>query len=151
MAKASQHAVTCLLWLVALTEQVWTHWLTYVMFAGAFLFAGTNVVFMVKGLLEFEALFMVTLFEGSMIVSNCISASVVLLELKGLEPCRVMGYAGSVGLVVSGMVHICVSEAGSAKKKAEENPIDKDGKQVATVCGAADDEGEAASGEDFRC
>ena len=40
LAKASQHALTCLLWLVALTEQVWTHWLTYVMIAGVLFFVG---------------------------------------------------------------------------------------------------------------
>jgi len=126
-------------------SEVWTHWLTYVMIAGVLFFASTNVWFMIKGLLEFEALFMVTLFEGCMIVSNCVSASVILLELNGLEDWRIMCYWGSVGLVVSGMVQICVSEAGSAKKKLEEGSIDNENEvPMATVCGAADDEGEAA-------
>jgi len=97
---------------------VWLHWLPYALLAGAAFFALSNVVFMTRGLLEFEALFMVTIYEGSMIVSNIVSACVVLLELDGLPSWRAALYIVSVLVVCAGMVGLCVSEArkGSAFK-----------------------------------
>jgi len=97
---------------------VWLHWLPYSLLAGAAFFALSNVVFMTRGLLGFEALFMVTIYEGSMIVSNIVSACVVLLELDGLPSWRAALYIVSVLVVCAGMVGLCVSEArkGSAFK-----------------------------------
>jgi hypothetical protein len=102
-------------------DDIWSHWLPYATLAGAGFFAGTNVIFMTRGLLEFEALFMVTIYEGSMIVSNCVSASVILLELEGLEPWRVAMYAFCVFVVCAGMFEVCWSEH-RTRKKAEEEP-----------------------------
>lgn len=83
--------------------EVWLHWMPYVMLLGAVFFAVTNVFYMTRGLQEFEALFMVTVYEGSMIVSNCISGAVVLLDLNELEPWRIMLYCLGVLVVVAGM------------------------------------------------
>lgn len=91
--------------------EVWSHWMIYTVLAGAIFFALTNVVFMTRGMLEFEALFMVTLYEGSMIVSNCVSASVILLELEGLEAWRVVLYVACVLVVCVGLIEICCAEA----------------------------------------
>eukprot|EP00929_Paragymnodinium_shiwhaense_P061731 TRINITY_DN30856_c0_g2_i1.p1 TRINITY_DN30856_c0_g2~~TRINITY_DN30856_c0_g2_i1.p1 ORF type:complete len:383 (-),score=88.81 TRINITY_DN30856_c0_g2_i1:97-1245(-) len=99
-------------------REIWTHWLPYGTLLGAAFFAGSNVIFMTRGLLEFEALFMVTIYEGSMIVSNCISASVVLLELEGLEWWRVCMYTICVMTVIVGMVQICWSEVEKRKMPA---------------------------------
>jgi uncharacterized membrane protein len=44
----------------------------------------SNVPIMAKGLQEYEALFMVTLFEGSHICVACFSGSIVLDEMQGL-------------------------------------------------------------------
>lgn len=91
--------------------EVWTHWLPYVVIAGAVFFALSNLIFLTRGLLEFEALFMVTIYEGTMIVSNCVSANVILLEAKGLETWRLVGYCICIVVVVIGMVTICIGEA----------------------------------------
>jgi len=96
--------------------EVWTHWLTYATLLGAAFFALSNLVFMTRGLLEFEALFMVTIYEGAMIVSNCVSAGVVLLELDGLESWRVASYTMCVLLICGGMAKLCINESESAKR-----------------------------------
>jgi len=92
---------------------IWLHWLPYVLLIGAAFFAVSNVGFMTKGLQEYEALFMVTIYEGSMIVSGCISGAVVLLDLKGLEVWRVLLYGLGVLTIVAGMQVIFYLEARS--------------------------------------
>jgi len=90
---------------------IWAHWLPYVLLLGAVFFAVSNVAYMTKGLQEYEALFMVTIYEGSMIVSGCLSGAVVLLDLKGLEAWRVFLYAVGVCVIVLGMLVIFKQEA----------------------------------------
>lgn len=92
------------------TGEPWTHWLPYVCLAGAIFFALSNVVFLTKGMQEYEALFMVALFEGSMIVSGCISGSIVLLELKDLEDYQIAMYIVGVFGVVCGLVWLVRGE-----------------------------------------
>jgi len=89
---------------------VWLHWLPYVTLFGGIFFALSNIVYMTKGLQEYEALFMVTVYEGSMIVSGCLSGSIVLLDMRGLESWRVMLYWFCVGLLVVGMYFIFSQE-----------------------------------------
>mmetsp|Transcript_105807 Transcript_105807/g.207525 ORF Transcript_105807/g.207525 Transcript_105807/m.207525 type:complete len:544 (-) Transcript_105807:380-2011(-) len=90
--------------------EIWTHWLPYALVFGAIFFAVSNVIYMTKGLQEYEALFMVTIYEGSMIVSGCISGSVVLLDQRGLEAWRIGLYFFSVLIVVAGMCVIFMQE-----------------------------------------
>jgi len=92
------------------TGEPWKHWLTYAMLIGAAFFAISNVKYMTTGLLEFEALFMVTVYEGSMIVANCISGSIVLKDLDGLEAWRIALYWLSVFTIVVGMVVVFSNE-----------------------------------------
>mmetsp|Transcript_53500 Transcript_53500/g.120571 ORF Transcript_53500/g.120571 Transcript_53500/m.120571 type:complete len:393 (-) Transcript_53500:137-1315(-) len=91
--------------------EIWLHWLPYVLLLGAVFFALTNVVYMTRGLLEYEALFMVTIYEGSMIVSGCVSGAVVLMDLRGLEAWRVFLYSLGVVIIVLGMYVIFSQEA----------------------------------------
>lgn len=114
--------------------EIWLHWMPYAVLVGAAFFALSNLVFMTKGILEFEALFMVTIYEGSMIVSNCTSASIVLLELEGLESWRVLLWAACVGIVCLGMFLMSFEEA-KVRKEKQENPL---GTQAATVVGGKD-------------
>lgn len=102
----------------------WRHWITYALLLGAAFFALTNLHFLTRGLLEYEALFMVTVYEGSMIVANCISAAVVLQELGTLETWRVALYVFSVFLVCSGMFVICYGE--TLRKDTEDDEQDGD-------------------------
>lgn len=92
---------------------VWLHWLPYAMLAGAAFFAVTNVIYMTKGLQEYEALFMVTVYEGSMIVSGCISGAIVLMDLRGLEAWRVVLYTLGVLVIMAGMYVIFSQEVRS--------------------------------------
>mmetsp|Transcript_56996 Transcript_56996/g.128909 ORF Transcript_56996/g.128909 Transcript_56996/m.128909 type:complete len:452 (-) Transcript_56996:121-1476(-) len=111
--------------------EIWLHWLPYVMLVGAVFFALTNVIYMTKGLQEFEALFMVTIYEGSMIVSGCVSGAVVLLDLRGVEAWRIGLYSLSVLIIVSGMYVIFSNEAmsksslmsGAASIEAPSRPL----------------------------
>lgn len=90
---------------------IWLHWLPYVMLIGAGFFALTNVSYMTKGLQEYEALFMVTIYEGSMIVSGCLSGAVVLMDLRHLEAWRISLYSLAVLIIVFGMWVIFTQEA----------------------------------------
>jgi len=85
------------------TMDPWTHWLPYAVLFGAIFFALSNLKFMTQGLKEFEALFMVTVYEGSMIVAGAISGSVVLLDLANLEAWRIFLYWLGVSTIVLGM------------------------------------------------
>lgn len=98
--------------------EIWTHWLPYVLLIGAAFFALSNVVFMTKGLMEYEALFMVTIYEGSMIVSGCVSGAVVLLDLQGLEAWRIAVYGLGVFIVIGGMSTIFQEERRSRSSLA---------------------------------
>merc|ERR1719428_2193527 len=82
---------------------IWLSWLPYVMIVGAVFFALSNVVYMTRGLQEYEALFMVTIYEGSMIVSGCVSGAVVLLDLRELQAWRIALYFVGVSVIVLGM------------------------------------------------
>lgn len=90
---------------------IWLTWLPYTMLVGAAFFALSNVVFMTKGLQEYEALFMVTIYEGSMIVSGCLSGAIVLKDLRDLETWRVCVYASGVLTIVFGMWVIFMQES----------------------------------------
>jgi len=91
--------------------EIWLHWLPYVLLVGAAFFALSNVVYMTQGLREYEALFMVTIYEGSMIVSGCVSGTVVLMDLKGLKAWRAVMYFVSIFIIVIGMYVIFSNEA----------------------------------------
>mmetsp|Transcript_43215 Transcript_43215/g.92215 ORF Transcript_43215/g.92215 Transcript_43215/m.92215 type:complete len:451 (+) Transcript_43215:165-1517(+) len=90
--------------------EIWLHWLPYVMLVGAVFFALTNVIYMTKGLQEFEALFMVTIYEGSMIVSGCVSGAIVLKDLRALEAWRIGLYSIGILTIVLGMYVIFSQE-----------------------------------------
>jgi len=92
------------------TAEPWKHWLPYVMLLGAAFFAISNVKYMTQGLQECEALFMVTVYEGAMIVSGCVSGAVVLKDLQTLAAWRIILYSLSVMTIVLGMVTVFSNE-----------------------------------------
>ena len=61
----------------------WGHWLPWVVLIGAALSAGMSVPFMTKGTQSYEALYMVTVFQGSNVVSNSLSALIIPKEMDG--------------------------------------------------------------------
>lgn len=92
------------------TGEPWKHWIPYAVLLGAAFFAISNVKYMTQGLQEFEALFMVTVYEGSMIVSGCVSGSIVLLDIRDLEPWRICAYAFSIVVIVMGLTTVFSNE-----------------------------------------
>eukprot|EP00405_Crypthecodinium_cohnii_P040084 CAMPEP_0206554880 /NCGR_PEP_ID=MMETSP0325_2-20121206/17447_1 /ASSEMBLY_ACC=CAM_ASM_000347 /TAXON_ID=2866 /ORGANISM="Crypthecodinium cohnii, Strain Seligo" /LENGTH=368 /DNA_ID=CAMNT_0054055045 /DNA_START=94 /DNA_END=1200 /DNA_ORIENTATION=+ len=83
----------------------WASWLPYTVVCCAIMVAVSNIPFMTKGLQEYEALFMVTLFEGSHIVVACISGAWVLDELSKTVVERVI-YWFCVLMIVFGLIII---------------------------------------------
>ena len=84
----------------------------YLMIAGAILFATTNVVFLTKGMRECEALFMVAVYEGTMIVVNSLTGGLVLAEFAAMEPFNLFMYFVSMGLIVAGLLALVSGEVG---------------------------------------
>lgn len=113
--------------------EVWSHWLVYLLAFGAVFFALVNVIYMTQGLKEYEALFMITIYEGSMIIAGCITGAVVLLDLDGLENWRIGMYAFSVFTVSAGMFVIFREECRTRtrnSKNAGKGSITTNGSQT---------------------
>eukprot|EP00931_Biecheleriopsis_adriatica_P056781 TRINITY_DN33673_c0_g1_i1.p1 TRINITY_DN33673_c0_g1~~TRINITY_DN33673_c0_g1_i1.p1 ORF type:complete len:398 (+),score=45.89 TRINITY_DN33673_c0_g1_i1:35-1228(+) len=94
--------------------EVWTHWISWAVLAGAIFFAVSNLPFMAKGMQKYEALFMVTIFQGSNIVSNSLSATLVLSEMDGEPWWRIMGYSCCILGMMSGLVVLARGEGASS-------------------------------------
>jgi len=76
--------------------------------------AVSNIPFMTKGLQEYEALFMVTLFEGCHITVACVSGAWVLKEMDHEAPERAAMYWACVLLIVAGLLIIQTTTSGSS-------------------------------------
>merc|ERR1711920_292138 len=88
---------------------------------GAIFFAVSNVTFMTKGLLEYEALFMVPVYEGSMVISNVLSAIGVLGEMDDAPAWRLCVYFVCIGLIISGLWILVTAEGKYGIVNADEN------------------------------
>mmetsp|Transcript_20634 Transcript_20634/g.57465 ORF Transcript_20634/g.57465 Transcript_20634/m.57465 type:complete len:426 (-) Transcript_20634:176-1453(-) len=89
--------------------EYWLDWLPYVLFAGALFFATSNLYFLTKAMKEYEALFMGAVFEGSLIVSACISGCVVFDELKGMLWWEIMLYWIAVLVIIGGIAAVSLA------------------------------------------
>ena len=94
----------------------WGHWLLWIILSGALFFAVANVPYMTRGLQKYEALYMVTIFQGSNIVSNSLSALIILREMDGAPWWKLIGYTGCIvvmmaclWILVSGEEAVCPS------------------------------------------
>ena len=83
----------------------WRDPIPWAVLAGAVLFAVANVPFMAKGMQKYEALFMVTIFQGSNICSNSLSALIVLGEMHGTPWWKLIGY---VSCILGMMMGLCM-------------------------------------------
>jgi len=99
----------------------WLHWLPYGILAGAIFFALSNLYFLVKAMREYEALFMAAVFEGSLIISACVSGVVVFSEMEKLQRWQVAIYWTSILAIVAG---IFVVSLGCKKEEAQTQPED---------------------------
>mmetsp|Transcript_98160 Transcript_98160/g.204760 ORF Transcript_98160/g.204760 Transcript_98160/m.204760 type:complete len:386 (+) Transcript_98160:54-1211(+) len=117
----------------------WQNWLPYPVLICAILVAVANIPFMTKGLQEYEALFMVTLFEGFHIVVACVSGIWVLGEMDNTAAGRVFLYWLCVWLIVVGLI---VIQTTSNKRRPVHEESDPE-----NHCGFQSEEGRAASSE----
>ena len=88
----------------------WDDWISWAVLAGAILFAAANVPYMAKGMQKYEALFMVTVFQGSNICSNSLSALIVLGEMDGAPWWKIVGYIFCILGMMVGLVCLVASE-----------------------------------------
>ncbi|CAK0857950.1 unnamed protein product, partial [Prorocentrum cordatum] len=98
----------------------WSAWRTplpYILAAVAVAVAVSNIPLMSRALQEFEALFVVTLFEGSHIMVACISGSVVNQDMADAEWWRICCYWLSVVTIVAGLGAIQTTSAGAIQRE----------------------------------
>jgi len=110
--------------IVEMTYAPWTQWITYAVLAGAVFFAGSNVAFMTKGLLEYEALFMIPVYEGSMVVSNALSAIVVMGEMDSVPISKSCAYFGCITVIVGGLWVLVAAEGKYAVMMDDHRPTE---------------------------
>lgn len=102
----------------------WTHWGAYAALFGAIFFSVSNVSFMTKGLQENEALFMVPVYEGTMVVTNSLTAIVVLGELDSKPTWRLVQYIVCIAVIALAM-RLLISDAGGAKADVEDDDFNQ--------------------------
>ncbi len=73
--------------------------------------ACVSLYMLAVGLRTFEALYMITIFEGFMIVSGSISGNLVLYELEGQPTSSLALYSGAIVLILVGLYVLLVGES----------------------------------------
>ena len=86
----------------------WGHWLPWALSTGALFFAVANVPYMTKGIQRYESLYVVTVFQASNIVSNSLSALIILQEMEGAPWWKLLGYLGCI-VVMTGALWFLVT------------------------------------------
>jgi len=125
------------------TGEAWATWIPYVLLLGAVFFAVSNLYFLTKAMREYEALFMGAVFEGSLIISACISGAVVFCEMERLQSWQIGLYWAAILALVGGIVLVCkgskpaaeAEESALAGEQASEEPAEAE-KSAASACGA---------------
>lgn len=88
----------------------WLHPVSWIALAAAVTFSTTNLYFISLGLQHYEALFMVTVFMGASIVTNSLSAIVVLAEMDEAPWWKLGGYVLCILGMMAGLVLLTEGE-----------------------------------------
>jgi len=96
----------------------WADWLPYPVLLCGILVAVGNIPLMTRGLEEYEALFMVTVFEGAHICTASITSIWVLQEMRESPWPEFLSYLACVALIVAGLT--VIQGAAVADEKAQE-------------------------------
>lgn len=107
----------------------WSAWqdpLPYLLAVAAVVVAVSNIPFMTKALEENDALLVIPVFAGCQIATSCISADVVLLEMKGETWMRTLGYWCCIVLVVLGLCVVARQRKPLPLPSEEEAPCTDD-------------------------
>merc|ERR1719436_1728314 len=102
----------------------WSNWIPYPVLLGGVAVAVANIPFMTMALQEYEALFVVTLFEGCHITVACITGAWVLGEMDGEAPMRRSFYWFCISVIGVGLLVIQSAAAGNVK------PTELDSRQL---------------------
>ena len=81
----------------------WGHWLPWIVLTGAVFFAVVNVPYQAKGMQNYESLYIVTVIQGSNIVSNSLSALIILQEMDGAPWWKLLGYIGCIVVMIGAL------------------------------------------------
>ena len=76
---------------------------------------------MAEGMQKYEALFMITIFQGFNILTNSLSAFLVLQELQGAPQWKVMGYFACIIGILFGVMLLALCEGEQACPKEDIN------------------------------
>jgi hypothetical protein len=82
----------------------------YLFGAGSLTVAAFSLFLLAIALRFFEALYMITVFEGFYVITGALSGNFVLDEKAGQSPLGLSLYAASIGLIVCGMCVLCRGE-----------------------------------------
>jgi hypothetical protein len=110
----------------------WAHWLPYVVLVGIALFGLSGVYFLLKALREYEALFMVAVQEGSLVISGAISGSVVYCDMEDMGTLAICVYWFALFFVVCGILIVAKESKRTRASGEEENEEERDVESKAT-------------------
>ncbi|CAD7930857.1 unnamed protein product [Amoebophrya sp. A25] len=77
---------------------------------GAIFFSVMNIRFMALGMREFEVLFMVTIYEGSIVVSGCLCGTSIMRDFDSAEWFRPVGFYICVFIIVAGLYLLFIAQ-----------------------------------------
>lgn len=100
----------------------WDHWVSWACLAGAIFFSTSNLYYISRGMQQHEALFMVTVYMGSNIATNSLSAIVVLSEMDNAPWWKFAGYIACILFMMVGMVLLTSGEKDPEARELECSP-----------------------------
>ena len=103
--------------------QTWSNWLPWAIGAGALFFAIASVPYMARGMRHYDALFMVTVFQGSSILLNSLSAVILLQEMDGEPWWKLAGYFSCIGGMIVGLLVLTSGEEDPFKTSHGNNQL----------------------------
>lgn len=87
---------------------VWAHWLPYVVLFGALFFAVHATFFLSRGMMEFDAFFIGSIFEGALIFFASTSGGIVFREFDFFTPDEFILYYWAIFTILGGI--FCVAK-----------------------------------------
>ncbi|CAE7242050.1 Mtpn [Symbiodinium natans] len=100
----------------------WDDWVSWACLSGAIFFSTSNLYYISRGMQQHEALFMVTVYMGSNIATNSLSAIVVLSEMDNAPWWKFAGYIACILFMMVGMVLLTSGEKDSEARELECSP-----------------------------
>merc|ERR1712194_658040 len=87
-------------------EEIWTHWLPYLMFLAGISVALGSTWFIATGMREYEAIFMVSVNAGAWVVSTAVSGAVVFGDMSRMELWQIIIFWFAVAVILAGIAWV---------------------------------------------